>query len=71
MDNNVCKIGHFLPFRGCVTYSNTETNIMSNNVEVTTTATEPLYLQHCSNGSRDFKGFAFRARHPSNPNYPV
>lgn len=24
MDNNVCKIGHFLPFQGCVTYSNTE-----------------------------------------------
>lgn len=23
MDNNVCKIGHFLPFRGRVTYSNT------------------------------------------------
>lgn len=68
MDNNVCKIGPFLPFQGCVTYSNA--NIMSNNVNVTTTATKPLYLQHFSKGSRDFRGVAFRAKHPSNPNYP-
>lgn len=44
---------------------------MRNNVEVTTTATKPLYLQHCSKESRDFKHVALQERHPSNPNYPV
>lgn len=70
MDNSVCKIGHFLPFQGCVTFCNT-VKIMSNNIDVTTTATKTLYLKHCYKGSTDFKGVEFRARHPSNPYYPL
>lgn len=69
MDNNVCKIGTFIPFQGCVTYSNA--NIMSNNVNVTTTATKPLYPATFFQGvQRLQRGVAFRAKHPSNPNYP-
>lgn len=55
MDNNVCKIGHFLPFHGCVTYRNTEkTNI--NNME----KCEQQQPNHCIcnivlKGSRDAK----------------
>lgn len=43
---------------------------MSNNGEVTTTETKPLYLQHCSRGSRDFKGCYIQSEASLQPNLP-
>lgn len=66
MDNNVCKIGPFLPFQGCVTYSNT--NIMSNNVNATTTAT--IVSATFSHGVQRFQRCCIQSETSPQPKLP-
>lgn len=43
---------------------------MSNNVEVKTTATKPLYLQHCSKGVQNFQRCCIQSEASLQPNLP-